>query len=958
MNRRVLLIDHDPDFTATLLAQLGPYRVAVDHEEDADRAIASCASDPPDLLVIAVEEPEKAGFRAFQKARKTLPAQLPIVLVTGSMAPDSFAKHRMLKVHADEYIDKRDVSDAELVGKIDNLIGLGEPHDDMLPVQIDDEIPMELAEGDVLLDEQLEEVEEPERSGGFDVHSQQTVGPSSGVHVDQMVAAETDAAFDALMGDEVAAVEAGHQEAALDPLDEDSFAIPEPVPHKIPDEISEVADAVPTLASPEADSIPSPIEDHGLSAAPLGKDSQVAIPLVDDDLVPLEDEVIEEVDELPVQAVPQTIHREPTPRHERAPERRSAQQPAVDLGLDKLAQDAASEQSGLYDRQSLRKIGELERQIAQLKTELDRARAVADAADRGGSRESQFLKLREERLAKETELKQVKTKFDQQSKELAEAQEKLRQAVSANTALETKSAELELEVTEIRAKNKELASGLKDATSQATQLEQELDAKTKAAVIAETALAQAEKDLGSERATRAASASESERAIRLERDQLLARHKGEMAMLRAETEAATELAIARQREEAEVEKRQAVTEAIEETKRAAAQERAEAIAAIEREHNASLVEIKGQQAAAVAAARAELDAEIEQLRSQLIEAQAAHVAAVAAAGEQHAGEVERMRAEHQAALRGKEEDHASAIERASIAHERAVAELQEQASQLETGHRHAIAELRSRNDQEVAQLTDAAKRQIETHRAELADEQAKHAGLLAAAHETSERQLAEQRVLLQAAESALVEAKSAHEAAIAQRGADHETAVAQLEAAHESAIAQLKAEHERALAAAAGELRQAKATADAEHSQAIAQLKAEADRMLRQLEEERDRTLQELQTECEELRKGLSGARDSLKHSQGELATAVQTIAERNHELRQHAQAIGERDQRITQLRAEIESLEQENASYQEQVLRAYQKIKSDEAMVARARKAMAIALTVLDDQGNPTSSS
>ncbi len=46
--------------------------------------------------------------------------------------------------------------------------------------------------------------------------------------------------------------------------------------------------------------------------------------------------------------------------------------------------------------------------------------------------------------------------------------------------------------------------------------------------------------------------------------------------------------------------------------------------------------------------------------------------------------------------------------------------------------------------------------------------------------------------------------------------------------------------------------------------------------------------------------------------------------------------------------------LEHENASYQEQVLRAYQKIKADEAMVARAKKAMAIALTVLDDQGNP----
>jgi chromosome segregation ATPase len=81
----------------------------------------------------------------------------------------------------------------------------------------------------------------------------------------------------------------------------------------------------------------------------------------------------------------------------------------------------------------------------------------------------------------------------------------------------------------------------------------------------------------------------------------------------------------------------------------------------------------------------------------------------------------------------------------------------------------------------------------------------------------------------------------------------------------------------------------------------------------------------------------------------------VQTIADRNAELRAHAAAIAERDQRIADLRKELEAIEQENASYQEQVLRAYQKIKTDEAMVARARKAMAIALTVLDDQGNPS---
>ena len=45
----------------------------------------------------------------------------------------------------------------------------------------------------------------------------------------------------------------------------------------------------------------------------------------------------------------------------------------------------------------------------------------------------------------------------------------------------------------------------------------------------------------------------------------------------------------------------------------------------------------------------------------------------------------------------------------------------------------------------------------------------------------------------------------------------------------------------------------------------------------------------------------------------------------------------------------ELDAIEAENTGYQEQVLQASQKIKTDEAMVARAKKAMAIALTALD---------
>src|SRR5207249_3125599 len=58
--------------------------------------------------------------------------------------------------------------------------------------------------------------------------------------------------------------------------------------------------------------------------------------------------------------------------------------------------------------------------------------------------------------------------------------------------------------------------------------------KSQVHATAETGRSQLERDLASERALRAASASDAERALRVEREQVLARHQGELAILRQE----------------------------------------------------------------------------------------------------------------------------------------------------------------------------------------------------------------------------------------------------------------------------------------------------------------------------------------------------------------------------------------------------------------------------------------
>ena len=254
MNRRVLLIDADTGFRDTLTRELARYKgVVAITEPDPDRALSIAAADTPSLIVIAVEEPDKTGYKVFQKCKKGALAKVPVLLVTASLTPDSFAKHRGLKTHADEYIDKRDMSVHELTGKIDNLIGLGEPSDDEVSIPVEDDIPMEIADGDVVVDE-TDAADDHSSANDF-VHEAATAGPNA-LGLDSLVDAETDAAFASLLGGEPPA----SGPAA------DASAIPEPVPHVIEDHSDEeppADSAAPRMVLADMESVPTPVHDDG-----------------------------------------------------------------------------------------------------------------------------------------------------------------------------------------------------------------------------------------------------------------------------------------------------------------------------------------------------------------------------------------------------------------------------------------------------------------------------------------------------------------------------------------------------------------------------------------------------------------------------------------------------------------------------------------------------------------------
>ena len=124
-SRRILLIDADPEFWAFLTQQLADYWFDVLVMPELDEAVELAKTDPPALVLLAVEEPAKLGFKAFTPFKKPALARIPLIITTRSLLPKSVADHRKLVVHAHDYLDKRTVGPDELLRSIDELIGLG-----------------------------------------------------------------------------------------------------------------------------------------------------------------------------------------------------------------------------------------------------------------------------------------------------------------------------------------------------------------------------------------------------------------------------------------------------------------------------------------------------------------------------------------------------------------------------------------------------------------------------------------------------------------------------------------------------------------------------------------------------------------------------------------------------------------------------------------------------------------
>lgn len=961
--RRILLIDNDRAFHRLVSDQIGPYGFEVIPASPADPdVLAKVTQLDPAIVIIAVDEPDKVGYSLCNKAKKGVAANLPVILATSTVTPAGFANHRKLKLHADEYIDKRGLNPAEVVGKIDNLIGLGELRHDVVASTGEDEfdelqVPVEVE--DMALDladaEVVEQLDDDFESEGASSHGREA-NPT-----DSMLEADLDGAFAAITdfadegprsqagpapkvplragpvteppplpaspahlrgGPALAPVEElevaapGSQRAAVvtpDPhpsdyvVEEASMGIPEPIDSQSHDDLE--VQEVP--GGEWAGEVPEPIdmgdfgdEERTSAGGPPVSEllaTDLAQPVIDLPDEPVPEPVPEPLPEPePVPPPPEPIAA--APAAEPLPEPAPPAPPAdagIDLGLDEIAARADAEQSGVHDRRVLQKLHGLERDNARLKAELDKARQSAADGGKAQGREREFLHLREMIATKDREITELRDELLVKDRQISDGKEKLRHLQHTKTQLEGKNLELEQrmvgdadKVEAAEAARKELEVKLADATARLAAVEakakNDADAATRALAERTEKASQLDRELSAARARLGESEHKHAEALA---GVAKARDAAE-AQLRIELELAKNEAIAALRAELGDQKVRELGELADRHAAAIAQreqDRAAAIAAVESASEVKIAEVAQRH-----------QAELEELR-----AEGERAVAAAQARAEEALAAERARAAEALAAERARADQAVAD---------AAAHVQEVAAAERARAEKAIAEAQGRAQDDMMAVVAA-------HQGEMEKSAAEHQRSLDALRTTLEGQLAQTRA-----------------AAISERD-------------------RLVAEHGTAIAVLTGDRDKVQAELDETHIEAErlrGDLAALADRARKDLEaaqQERERAIAEVRAEKAEVERGLSGARDRIKRMEEELQVARDTITARERDVDAQAAAVAERDQRIAQLRGELDELERENSGYQEQVLKAYQKIKSDEATVTRAKKAMAIALTLLDEE-------
>jgi CheY-like chemotaxis protein len=314
---------------------------------------------------------------------------------------------------------------------------------------------------------------------------------------------------------------------------------------------------------------------------------------------------------------------------------------------------------------------------------------------------------------------------------------------------------------------------------------------------------------------------------------------------------------------------------------------------------------------------------------------------------------------------------ATAEDRSRAEVEKIRQDLENHVSDMEQVHRAEVAQMvNERQAAEAAREEQARAEKARTdmdRAAELEAQQRRAADELAALEDRHDVELTRLRREQEKAVASLKEESSAqlaaerqaHETALEAKERDHKTEIQALRRRLEDELASAEARRQRELEEAAArqsaelttadERRRAELQArDEEHHSAVAEM---------------DRRHLDEKTEMAERHRAESDqtlARAS--RAEGELAARTQELGELSRralrlegELDTARADLRDREVKLAQARDRTSELETKLADFEDQILRAYQKLRNDDKIVDKAKRALAVALTLLDDRGAAT---
>ncbi len=571
--------------------------------------------------------------------------------------------------------------------------------------------------------------------------------------------------------------------------------------------------------------------------------------------------------------------------------------PTVDDGrvaeLEKQLQSAREESQQLradFDSRIEAEQKKMDTELDELRTKL--ASQAGAAGKAGGVSSREFLDLREALNKKDKEILALKEQLGKKDKEIVDTKER-------SLALERAKADLDDKV----------IAGLREieeAKEKVDALARDKDQAKKASEDFKNRFTKAQGELE----TRIADLNETKAAI--------AKVQGEL-----ETQ----------------------TRELEEVRVKAAEDAAthgEAIAAAERNHEGALAKAQAEHAAAIEAVNAEKTSALESAQqkavSDLTEAIAVREgelktesdARLGALHRAHQEEINRARGEHAQEKEALAAQHAGEMESARTAHAAAIEEAKSAAA-MQVAEREA--ELEAKRAAEVA-----------------ASEQRRSEEVSAAQRERDER--------VAAAETAASERMAAAEAAANERVAAAETAaserVAVITSTATERVADLERDRDARIAAAESAATERALAAEREKTEAIAAANADRDQRIAEVERTRDEMVSMMRAEIAKLN-------ETSQHESAINSARISELEQRVAELTS-ARDILERDlatakDRIVVLEAETAALRTElsesktaHAREAARADKAYAKWESDRAALERAKDALAVVLSQIED--------